>query len=450
MDDWYQRREPRPQRLEDRRSETQIDYARIIHSASFRRLQGKTQILNLGDSDFYRTRLTHSLEVAQVAGGLVQQLATTAAGKPWAGLLPDTDLVQAIGLTHDLGHPPFGHGGEAALNYCMRDAGGFEGNGQTLRILGRLERYSAGHGANLTRRLLLGVLKYPVPFSRAANPGRHPRLSATASIMPLIDRDASKPPKCYLDCDQDIVDWILAPLSPADREAFTTADPVAGNHARARYKALDCSIMDLADDIGFGVHDLEDAIALGLFTRDAFLRHLPAGHCASLIARLDRLRPGRTVDHYDRLVDDLFGAEEADRKVAIGLLVNHFISEADIRTIDDLEAPLLRYRVVLGREARAMLDAMILAVRTEVINSAAVQQLEFKGQMMVVAVFEALASDPLYLLPEAPRRLYVETGDDTARLRTICDHVASMTDASLLKIYQRLFSPNMGSIFDRS
>jgi dGTPase len=450
MDDWYQRREPRPRRLEDSRSETQIDHARIIHSASFRRLQGKTQILNLGDSDFYRTRLTHSLEVAQVAGGLVQHLAATGAGQPWAGLLPDTDLVQAMGLTHDLGHPPFGHGGEAALNYCMRDAGGFEGNGQTLRILGRLERYSASHGANLTRRLLLGVLKYPVPFSRAANPERRPHLSAAGSVVPLIDREASKPPKCYLDCDQGIVDWIFAPLSPADREAFATADPIVGKHAKARHKALDCSVMDLADDIGFGVHDLEDAIALGLFTREAFCRHLPIDTCASLIARLDRLQSGRAADHYAGLVDDLFGAEEANRKGAIGLLVNHFISEAVIRTVDGLEAPLLRHRAALHPAARAMLDAMILAVRAQVIDSAAVQQLEFKGQMMVVAVFEAIASDPRHLLPEAPRALHAEAADDAARLRAICDYIASMTDASLLKIYQRLFSPNMGSIFDRS
>jgi dGTPase len=154
----------------DARSPGDVDYGRVVHSASFRRLQGKTQILNLGDSDFYRTRLTHSLEVAQIAGGLIKQLRHNEPTHPALEHLPDHALIQAIACTHDLGHPPFGHGGEVALNYCMRDNGGFEGNGQTLRILSRLEKFSASHGSNLTRETLLGVLKYPVAYAQVANP----------------------------------------------------------------------------------------------------------------------------------------------------------------------------------------------------------------------------------------------------------------------------------------
>lgn len=138
-----------------------MDYARVIHSAAFRRLQGKTQILNLGDGDFYRTRLTHSLEVAQIAGGLVQQLRGMAGDHPAAAVLPDRSMIQAIACAHDLGHPPFGHGGEVALNWCMADAGGFEGNGQTLRLLSRPLDAAPEPGVNLTSRSLLGVLKYP-------------------------------------------------------------------------------------------------------------------------------------------------------------------------------------------------------------------------------------------------------------------------------------------------
>lgn len=130
---WYDRQESWKAQSEDAREEADIDYARVIHSASFRRLQGKTQILNLGDSDFYRTRLTHSLEVAQIAGGIARQLRQDFPDHPAIPHLPDHSLIQAIGFTHDLGHPPFGHGGEVALNYCMRQAGGFEGNGQTDR-----------------------------------------------------------------------------------------------------------------------------------------------------------------------------------------------------------------------------------------------------------------------------------------------------------------------------
>lgn len=251
---WLDRREQWSAQNDDAREAGDIDYARVIHSASFRRLQGKTQILNLGDSDFYRTRLTHSLEVAQIAAGLVKQLTKTHPEHEATSHLPDRSMIQAIGSAHDLGHPPFGHGGEIALNYCMRDAdpdmtGGFEGNGQTLRILSRLEAFSTNAGANLSRRSLLGVLKYPVSYSNAANPDLRPKLQQTPSTLRIIDDKASTPPKCYLSSENEVVDWILAPLSPSDRAALQTVAPCAGKHAAALHKSLDCSIMDVADDI---------------------------------------------------------------------------------------------------------------------------------------------------------------------------------------------------------
>ncbi|WP_410468109.1 HD domain-containing protein [Sphingopyxis sp. OPL5] len=125
---WLERRTLETRKANDARSDGDIDYGRVVHSGSFRRLQGKTQILNLGDSDFYRTRLTHSLEVAQIAGGLVKQLRFNQPEHPAIANLPEHSLIQAVACTHDLGHPPFGHGGEVALNYCMRADGGFEGN----------------------------------------------------------------------------------------------------------------------------------------------------------------------------------------------------------------------------------------------------------------------------------------------------------------------------------
>jgi dGTPase len=135
-DIWSERREGWTAGRSDARDAAATDYARIVHSASFRRLQGKTQILNLGDSDFYRNRLTHSIEVAQIAGGIARQLNKDFHSHDAAPWIPDLTMIQAIGATHDLGHPPFGHGGEVALHYGMRENGGFEGNGQTLRILG--------------------------------------------------------------------------------------------------------------------------------------------------------------------------------------------------------------------------------------------------------------------------------------------------------------------------
>lgn len=293
MTKWTERREDWNPQTEDARDSAAVDYSRVIHSASFRRLQGKTQILNLGDSDFYRTRLTHSLEVAQVAGGIVEQFRKDYAGRDEATYLPDLSMIQALGAVHDLGHPPFGHGGEVALNYCMRDAGGFEGNGQTLRILARLEKFSAAAGANLTRRTLLGVLKYPVAHLTVANQDIQPRLAdpAQATTIRIIDRASSKPPECYLDSERDVVDWILQGVGPHDQDLFRGWQERDGEHGKALHKSFDCSIMNLADDISFGVHDLEDAVALGLITPQDVERIAPEADCASFLDRLKSATP---------------------------------------------------------------------------------------------------------------------------------------------------------------
>ncbi|MBH0111473.1 dGTPase [Novosphingobium sp. YJ-S2-02] len=442
---WYERREQWAAQNEDAREDGDIDYARVIHSASFRRLQGKTQILNLGDSDFYRTRLTHSLEVAQIAGGLARQLAKSFPGHPATAHLPDRSLIHAIGCTHDFGHPPFGHGGEVALNYCMRDEGGFEGNGQTLRILTRLESFSANAGANLCRRTLLGVLKYPAAFSATANPELTPRLLDGPSTIRVLDSRRCKPPKAYLDGESDVVDWILAPLSPQEHEAFTAVEPRAGKHARTLHKSFDCAIMDLADDIAYGVHDLEDAIALGLVGKDAFAAALEAPSAPFLDALKDKYPGESENDVFSRMIDGLFG-DEGTRKRYIGRLVHHFLTGARYREEAAFTLPLLRWRVALEGPRRAFLDALQGFIVSEVIASPEVQHLEFKGQAMVVAVFEALAADPGRLLPRTALAAYEASSGD---IRVICDHVAAMTDTHLLKTYERLFSPRMGSVFDR-
>ena len=125
-------------RQHDHRSPFQRDRARILHSAAFRRLQSKTQVMGSGQSDFYRTRLTHSLEASQIGSGISAQLRNKHADL-CAELFPNDDtLIESICLAHDIGHPPFGHGGEVALNYMMREHGGFEGNGQTFRIVSHL------------------------------------------------------------------------------------------------------------------------------------------------------------------------------------------------------------------------------------------------------------------------------------------------------------------------
>lgn len=442
---WEKRRSDWVQQPEDRRTPYDVDYARIVHSGSFRRLQGKTQVLNLGDSDFYRTRLTHSLEVAQIANSIVRQLSAHA-DHPVHPHLPSTSLIQAIGFAHDLGHPPFGHGGEVALNYCMRGNGGFEGNGHTLRILARLENFSKAHGTDVTRRTLLGVLKYPASYDEAVNTELIPAMAGQPKSIRLIDRKASKPPKCYLNSEQDVVEWILSPLDPAERELFVSVNLVHEKHSKTRFKSFDCSIMDVADDIAYGVHDLEDAISMGLITERDFRSLVPEDKCGSFIEMLKRRKPdGNHNNLYDSIVSSLFGNGK-ERKHYIGRLVHHFITGVGIVQNADFVEPLIRYNVVLAGGEREFLDALQALIVKKVIKSAEVQHLEFKGQKMVVSVFEALASDPEAMLPADAFAAYKDAGND---LRAICDYVAGMTDGFLLKTYDRLFSPRMGSVFDK-
>jgi dGTPase len=443
---WLARKENWNSQNDDARDAGEIDYARVIHSASFRRLQGKTQILNLGDSDFYRTRLTHSLEVAQIAGSIAKQLGKSFPNHPAAKHISDRSMIQAIGCTHDLGHPPFGHGGEVALNYCMRNSGGFEGNGQTLRILSRLEKFSAGAGANLTRRTLLGVLKYPVAYSGVRNPVCSASLEVGPTTIQIIDRTKSKPPKCFLDSETDVVNWILEPLSEGDRTTFQDIERNLEKHHKPIHKSFDCSIMDIADDIAYGVHDLEDAIALGLITEARFKEAVPDTACSSLLDALKLRYPHETEnDVYDDFVKNLFG-DSGSRKRRISRLVHHFITAIEITEFEQFEEPLLRFRAMMYPVQRKFLDALKKLVGDDVIKSPSVQHLEFKGQTMVVAVFEATQTDPKRLLPRDAFARFTDADDD---LRVICDYVAGMTDGHLLKTYERLFSPRMGSVFDK-
>lgn len=187
--------EDQSNRSKDNRSPFQRDRARIMHSAAFRRLQGKTQVMGTGEGDFHRTRLTHSIEVAQIGYGLLEALQFKKATfhKHVQDWLPPRDLIEAACLAHDLGHPPFGHKGEQALHSAMLRHGGFEGNGQTLRILTKLEKYKKrGKGLYPTRRLVLGILKYP---------------RSMGSFN--LDEYATKPPKSFHEDEVDVVEWAI-------------------------------------------------------------------------------------------------------------------------------------------------------------------------------------------------------------------------------------------------
>jgi len=454
------RRKYQAQRYDDARSEFDRDEARLIHSAAFRRLQSKTQVLGLGESDFYRTRLTHSMEVAQIGRGIVQYLASKA-DCAYKEYLPDIALISAICLAHDIGHPPFGHGGEVALNYCMRDYGGFEGNGQTLRILGKLDKYTDKYGLNPTRRMLLGILKYPVPYSGLLNKKAYIVNSDKTRPFWLFEAKPQKPPKCYHDDDQDIVDFIFEKFSDKDVRKFTqvTVEEIKYDydgekiekHYKSKFKSLDCSIMNLADNISYSLHDLEDALSLGMITKQDWELHFKEKE-----SLFNEVAGEREDLQYEALLNALFKSSH-ERKNAIGALVNIMITSSQIcENKSGCTHPLLRFEVKLPNKVEALREEIFNIVLKKVILDENVQQLEFKGQKLIIELFQALSTDPKRFLPKPTLERWIKAANEMgkekgkqAQMRVICDFISGMTDDYATKFYEKLFTPTKGSIFDR-
>jgi dGTPase len=443
---WDERRGSNKPREEEIRSEAQRDLSRLIHSSPFRRLQSKTQVLGLGESDFYRTRLTHSMEVAQIGSGLLAKLKIKYKGKEEEQYLPDNDLMQAVCLAHDIGHPPFGHGGEVALNYCMLNHGGFEGNGQTLRILSKLDKYTQEHGLDPTRRLLLGVLKYPVNYSALMGKRARSQLPAKGPNW-LFKSSDFKPPKCYLDSERDIVEFALSPFTKEDRKLFTSFElgKTESDHKTASYKALDTTIMDLADEISYSLHDLEDAISLGMVTRAMWMEHFNG--YANLFTDCHGITFSGTCESVS---DSLFG-ESYRRKECIGMLVHLMITSVELNVKDGaFECGMLKYNAVLPEAVEALRLKIFMLVKDKVIKHENVQLLEFKGQKLIVELFSVLASDPCRFLPTSTREVYERQSSlgQQEGMRVICDYVSGMTDDYATKLYEKILIPRKGSIFD--
>jgi len=424
------------QREGDHRNPFQRDKARILHSAAFRRLQAKTQVLGVGMSDFYRTRLTHSLEASQIGQGIAAQLRNKFPTLTEQLQLNDT-LIEALCLAHDIGHPPFGHGGEVALHYMMRADGGFEGNGQTFRIVGKLEPYTADAGMNLCRRTLLGLLKYPSfidklqrqPSSEQQKPNNSHRQVKAADWHP---------PKGLYQCDKSIFDWVLAGLSHADQQRFMQVRWVENGHAKTRFKSFDCSIMELADDIAYGIHDLEDAIVMGIVNHAQFMQEV--------VIPIAALQHGWLSANIDNLALKLFSPHHHERKDAIGALVNCFITGIEITVVDEqFSDDLLKYNGVFPEPFQQALSVFKKYVFQRVILKPEIQLLEYKGQQIVMALFEAFSSDPLRLLPENTRQRYREANELGIGQRVISDYIAGMTDGFASRLYSNLFLPSAQS-----
>ncbi|WP_285162606.1 anti-phage deoxyguanosine triphosphatase [Shewanella goraebulensis] len=438
---WHDRRLGEDKlRRNDHRSPFQRDRARILHSAAFRRLQAKTQVHGIGMNDFFRTRLTHSLEVSQIGTGIAAQLKRKY--NEINSLLDSMSLIESLCLAHDIGHPPFGHGGEVALNYMMRNHGGFEGNGQTFRILARLEPYTEYWGMNLTRRTLLGILKYPALYNKLHVDLGQQEIKNHRQLKP----SEWPPVKSLFNDDKDIYDWVLASLSTSDRNRFVSSKPSptdAYPHHRTQFKSFDCSIMELADDIAYAVHDLEDAIVMGIVT--------PAQWQRDVAMHLSESEDQWLSNEFKTIADKLFSHQHHLRKDAIGTLVNGFVTDIIITEDQKFEEPLLRYNAALQPAFADALDTLKKFVFKYVIRKPEIQMLEYKGQQIVMELFEAFESDPLRLLPLNTQERWQHAKDNNLNeMRIIADYISGMTDEFAGRLHQQLFGPKSAGIFEIS
>jgi len=409
-------------REDDERDGYQRDRARIIHCSAFRRLQAKTQVMGVGEGDFHRTR--HSLEVAQIGEGIRNRLYQKYDGdstiQDW---LPTSDLISTACYAHDLGHPPYGHAGEHALQEFMAEDGGFEGNAQTLRILTRLEDYTEKYGINPTKRLMLAVLKYPVSYGTFYKDNK--------------ECYAKSPPKCYYDSEAAFVSNALDLLfqgKDKERDAFLEHD-----QKKAKHRTLDATIMECADDIAYGVHDLEDIVGRRLINRD----ELQQGLQTKLGAKWEFGQGKNAVGEEDFLAQLFKGSFE--RKKMIGKLVHLFISSCNIRAIDLFAHPLVKYRCNVADSVAPLLKGLKKFTYVAVVKRPGVQQLERRGKRIVKSVIDELMTCPEELIP---KNAWQKSEGETSIRRRVCDYVSGMTDPFCDKIYHRLFSPGIGSSTD--
>jgi len=326
----------------------------------------------------------------------------------------------------------------------MREHGGFEGNGQTFRIVAKLEPFSDGYGMNLARRTLLGLIKYPQTLNNLASKEK-PVLPASYR---QLKADDWHPPKGLYQDDISILDWALAPLSDNDKLLYQKVVERPQGHSKTCFKSLDCSIMELADDIAYGIHDLEDAIVTGIVNKEDFDLHV--------VEKLKQLDDSWLQEISVTLSERLFSNKHYLQKEAIGGLVNYLITAISLVDLNEelnihFDEPLLRYNAKHPITAKTALEIFKNFVYQFVIRQTSIQQLEYRGQQIVMELFEALSSDPERLLPNNAKQrwLHASTHGENAH-RVISDYIAGMTDDYATNLYKMLFSPNNQSNYRSS
>ncbi|MBI9078120.1 MAG: dNTP triphosphohydrolase [Pseudodesulfovibrio sp.] len=392
------------------------DRDRIIYSPAFRRLQSKTQVFLSGEFDFYRTRLTHSIEVSQIGRSIVNHLNRSSEFLE-DGYSIDQDLVESICLAHDIGHPSFGHAGEQVLNELMVQSGGFEGNAQNLRILVDLfyRNQTEWNGMKPTRAFLDGLLKYKIMFSASEKKKHH----------------------FIYDFQQDILDFVSPETSFSGM--FDTEKSLNS------FKSLECRIMDWADDIAYSIHDLDDGIRAGFINVKKIRNWLDAK---------DIEYTGKDGEFLDSLceaiITDTFSS-------FLARLIGEFIHATTfIRRENVLSTTTNRYAFDIDVEpdAKSLCSLLKMLAVGLVFHTPQVHQLEYKGGEILRKLYTVMETE--YVLKETPGYQLLPShyhkamlnSDEHGKRRMLCDYISGMTDGFVVRTYKRLFDPDFGSIID--
>lgn len=411
----------------DHRSPFAVDRDRITFSYAYRRLQSKTQVFQSGEFDFYRTRLTHSIEVARIGRSLADFLLFSSPILRHDFRL-DPDLIEGICLAHDLGHPPFGHIGERTLNELMSNCGGFEGNGQTLRILTQLiyTREEGALGMSPTRAFLDGVLKYKKLHRECF------------TIGPAGEK---LPPHNHFiyDDQEPLRNFALgSELVPGELESLPDLNGI---------RSIECQIMDWADDTAYSLNDIVDGIEARYITGQTLDRW---------ISRQENLSPADS-----NLLEDLKKSiREGYHVRKFAAKVRDFIQAARLEEKEGYFAERShRYRFQLAIDPARYREALLYkrVANDLIFQSTTIQQIEFKGGHLLRRLFEALmenyskATPCLKIVNETDHRILQQASDtDTSLARAVCDYLSGLTDGQAVRIYKRLFDPEFASILDLS
>jgi dGTPase len=404
-------------RREDYRTPFQIDRDRLIHSSEFRRLQGKTQVFIPGDNDYYRTRLTHSIEVAQIGRSICNYLKTRHKDVFGDEYYIDPDLVESACLAHDLGHPPFGHAGERTLHRLMSGYGGFEGNAQTLRLITEIF-YTAGktrRGMKPTRALVDSILKYKTLYSQVENPFNHYLYDYQKEYVDFVF-DGRKVPK---------------ELSPGD--------------ALNEFQSIECQIMDWADDTAYATNDLVDSIEGGFIT----------------IIKLENWfeKNRNDLSDYQRSVfhEIVKWTREGSYKAKFGTQIGKLVQACGIDETETFMNDLTnryKFKLIIDKDALERVKLFKRIAVELVFESSQLHQMEYKGNIMLEGIFRSLEENyiinnaDIKLLPDFTDNLIRAENDDQSRSRILCDYISGMTDSFALITYKRLFDPDFSSIKD--